>query len=389
MQGVSGRAGRRWLVVLTAVIATGVVVGVSGATVPAKDGSVTVCYQTMGNGQLSPAALMRVIDPNGPALTRSCRISEKQLVLTGPELPHNCADGQLATWAAATKKWGCGAASGQTYSAGTGLTLTGTTFAVDPAAVQTRVATGCTGSAAIQTIAQTGGVTCASPPTYSAGTGLGLTGSTFSVDPTKVQTRVAGGCSGGESIQAIAQDGSVTCAGGGTTYSAGSGLNLTGTTFSVDTSSVQSRVDGSCGSDQAIRSIASDGTVSCGDAGGGHVFAPAGTQVQATTPETTLITNGNVSIVGKCSPTSAAIAVRYAGGNGLNVISDGRHVSKNQTLAPGDLAIGTATSAAAFDRGEFDLLDTGNGKTLNGSFFVVFMTGSPPSCQFDTSALGH
>jgi hypothetical protein len=48
-------------------------------------------------------------------------------------------------------------------------------------------------------------------PAYSAGFGLDLTGTQFDVDPAQVQRRVADSCAGGASIRAIAQDGTVTC----------------------------------------------------------------------------------------------------------------------------------------------------------------------------------
>ena len=69
-------------------------------------------------------------------------------------------------------------------------------------------------------------------PSYAAGAGLNLTGTTFSVDPAQVQNRVAGSCQAGSSIRAIAQDGTVTCQ-GHSSYTAGAGLALDGSEFSV------------------------------------------------------------------------------------------------------------------------------------------------------------
>jgi hypothetical protein len=70
--------------------------------------------------------------------------------------------------------------------------------------------------------------------TYSAGFGLALTGTSFSVLTSAVQSRVTGTCSAGSSIRAIAADGTVTCqADTGALYSAGTGLLLSGTQFSL------------------------------------------------------------------------------------------------------------------------------------------------------------
>lgn len=101
------------------------------------------------------------------------------------------------------------------------------------------------------------------------------------IDPTQVQRRVSGSCAVGQSITAIADDGTVSCAalGSGTItgVGAGSGLEGGGTAGNVtlaigasavnathiDASSVQRRVAGSCDEGESIASIASDGSVSC------------------------------------------------------------------------------------------------------------------------------
>ncbi|MFQ5666133.1 MAG: hypothetical protein ACE5I7_06830, partial [Candidatus Binatia bacterium] len=60
-----------------------------------------------------------------------------------------------------------------------------------------------------------------------------------------------------------------------TTYSAGSGLTLSGNQFSVNTSTVQHRVSGTCPAGSSIRAIAQDGVVACesDDNSGGDITA--------------------------------------------------------------------------------------------------------------------
>ena len=71
-------------------------------------------------------------------------------------------------------------------------------------------------------------------PAYTAGTGLTLNSKEFAVDSTQVQTRVSGSCSAGSSIRSIAEDGTVTCeTDDGSSYSAGLGLQLSGSTFNL------------------------------------------------------------------------------------------------------------------------------------------------------------
>jgi len=81
-----------------------------------------------------------------------------------------------------------------------------------------------------------------------------------------VQDRVSSTCAAGSSIRAIAADGTVTCEADtdtNTTYTAGTGLVLTGTEFSADTNQLQKRVSSSCAVGSSIRAIAADGTVTC------------------------------------------------------------------------------------------------------------------------------
>ncbi len=93
----------------------------------------------------------------------------------------------------------------------------------------------CPDGECLAAIAADGTITCR-PDTgteYMAGSGLTLTGTTFSVDPTAVQAPLSGACPAGEYLAGVTADGTITCrpdVDTDTTYAAGTGLTLTGTT---------------------------------------------------------------------------------------------------------------------------------------------------------------
>lgn len=124
------------------------------------------------------------------------------------------------------------------YSAGVGLTQAGTVFSVNTSVIQSRVTQTCAAGSSIRTIQAAGQVICETDDdtntAYTAGTGLVLTGTAFSVNPSAVQNRVSQVCASGSSIRAIDVAGAVTCeTDTDTTYSAGAGLSLTGSAISV------------------------------------------------------------------------------------------------------------------------------------------------------------
>lgn len=82
-------------------------------------------------------------------------------------------------------------------------------------------------------------VISAQDTTYTAGYGLELNGTEFSVDPDIVQDTLTAG----DNITIEDESGSLVISATDTTYTAGSGLNLTGTTFSVDTSTIATQAD--------------------------------------------------------------------------------------------------------------------------------------------------
>jgi len=160
--------------------------------------------------------------------------------------------------------------------------LTGT---LDPSALPGGVVIGaqtCAGTQKASGVDTTGTLVCSADEdtdtTYSAGTGLILAGSTFSADTAYLQRRVTGTCASGNAVSAVNGDGTVACVSVGGTgditgVTAGTGLSgggSTGTvTLSADTTYLQQRVTGTCAVGSAIRVISSTGTVTCQSTAGG------------------------------------------------------------------------------------------------------------------------
>lgn len=147
-----------------------------------------------------------------------------------------------------------------------GATSGSATLAINVSAVQVRIAGACLAGSSIRSISSSGAVTCEPDDgaAYAAGSGLLLNGTTFSVNTTAIQSRVTGVCAAGFAIRSIAPDGTVGCeADDSAAYTAGAGLLLSGGAFSVNTTAIQGRVAGTCLAGSSIRAIAADGSVTC------------------------------------------------------------------------------------------------------------------------------
>jgi hypothetical protein len=134
-----------------------------------------------------------------------------------------------------------------------------------PDDVQRRILGTCAPGSSVRSIDASGAVTCEpdDDTTYTFGNGLTVSGTDVSVDAT-IQRRVGGTCPTGSSINAIALDGTVTCElDDNTTYTAGTGIAISGSnTITPDFAIVQRRVGG-CAAGSSIRSVNADGSVIC------------------------------------------------------------------------------------------------------------------------------
>jgi hypothetical protein len=217
-----------------------------------------------------------------------------------------CADGQVAKRVGGA--WACAddidtdTDTDTIYTAGDGISLTAGAFSAD-ATLQRRVNSTCTGAGeSIKTINADGSVTCAvdTNTTYTAGSGISLTGGAFSADATVQRRTTAPTCPAGQYLRAIAADGSPTCvadADTNTTYTAasGSGVTLVGGAFGTDATIQRRTATPTCPAGQYLRTIAADGTPTC-----------------APDTDTTYTAGSGISLTGGAFSTDATVQRRTA-----------------------------------------------------------------------------
>lgn len=115
------------------------------------------------------------------------------------------------------------------YTAGTGLVLNSQTFSADTSYLQRRLASGCTGNAAIRSVAADGTVTCTPDPPAVAGAIVNPNGTTQGLTPSLTVSRTAAGAYSirvPKALMDIPPMPTVTVIGGAT--------DLTGTTTAQD-----------------------------------------------------------------------------------------------------------------------------------------------------------
>lgn len=188
----------------------------------------------------------------------------------------------------------------------------------------------------------------------------------FAALNTVKQERIEGECAEGSAIRVIGAEGKVTCetddvGANGVGYTAGTGLDLTGTEFSIDVAETQARVKATCAAGSSIRTIGEDGKVTCEvddvGSGGGSAGVDA---LNGMTGAITLQAGDNITID---DSTAGQLTINAtAGGGGTTYIAgDGLTLENNQFSVKFD-GSGTATTVARSDHEHFGQSWTGTGE---------------------------
>ncbi len=213
----------------------------------------------------------------------------------------------------------------------------------------------CAASEAITALGATGTGTCSTVGDItSVVAGTGLSGGATSGAATLTVNVAGASCSASEAVTAIGATGTGTCSTVGdiTSVVAGSGLSGGATsgaaTLTVDTSTTQARVTGTCTSPNAVRAVAADGSVTC--------------------------TTGVVS-------SSSLTTNTVPKATGANALGDSRITDDATTItAPGTVSLGTATTGTTTALGPV---------VLNQTLAVTGATTLTGATSVGSFAYGH
>lgn len=150
-----------------------------------------------------------------------------------------------------------------------------------------------------------------------------------------------------------------------TTYSAGSGLNLNGTTFSVNTNSIQEKL--TAGQNITIQNNVISAT------GGSSVQYSAGNGISIDQNNEISVDASDLAGSGLMVDQNGALAVIGGGGSGLWVNGTGT----NSLMAPESVSSGaTASGTGALNAGYYDSNHPGSLSAASGDYSAAFGTGT-------------
>jgi endosialidase-like protein len=299
-----------------------------------------------------------------------------------------CAAGSAIATISALGAVGCEADDNTVYNAGSGLTLAGTTFSVNPTVIQNRVSGTCAAGNYVRIVNSDGTVACGADAdsggditgvTAASGlTGGGASGAvSLAVDTASIQARVTGTCPASNYIQSINATGGVVCgadanSGGDITdVTASTGLSGGGTsgavTLSVNTAVIQNRVTGTCASGNYVRAIAADGTVTCGadadtNSGGDITGVTAGSGLSGGG------SSGAVTLTVDTATIQSRVTGTCASGNYVRVINaDGMVTCGADAIDGGNAATLDGIDSASFLRSDAAATFTGTTLTIDAA----------------------
>jgi hypothetical protein len=248
------------------------------------------------------------------------------------------------------------------------------TLGIDPSIVQSRVTGTCAGNNAVQAVGQNGAVTCQPTGTgtvTSVGSGFGLTGGpitnsgSLAADPTVLQRRVGGDCTtaGSNAIQSVNQDGTVACG------------------------NLQARLTASCAGTHAIQDVAADGSVTCSPSlAAADSFPKTDVELSAGSAPVVLFDHGGITVKGECTAgKDAKVTVETTGG--ANVIARNDTGTVASTIPGG--SSGTLVQTGDADELTFTAVTgaLGSGPQINGTLAVLSANLLGTNCAFTGSAI--